>query len=47
MGNPEEKNFVPKNPEEQKIGFLIFPKLRGSKKAGELESLHVSELEIE
>ena len=36
--NPEEKNFDPQNPEEQKNWFLTFPKPRGSKTGRELET---------
>ena len=40
--NPEEprgkRKFVPQNLKEPKIGFHIFPKPRGSKESGELET---------
>ena len=35
---PEENNFDPQNPEEQKNGSLTFPKPWGSKTGGELET---------
>ena len=41
LRNPEEKNFDPQNLEEQKNGFLTFPKPRGSKTGGELETLRL------
>ena len=39
LRNPEEKNVDPQNPREQKNGFLTYPKPRGSKTGGELETL--------